>query len=105
MDTVYDDRFHLSRATFFKLMAFSTVWFTVNGFPMLPIGLLFAIRYVGINYESSFLRSLATGRKVVAASIGMALLGLLMRGPGIGFSLSPSDGVSFSLRLPLLAWF
>ncbi|HEX8441817.1 hypothetical protein, partial [Archangium sp.] len=80
MDTVYDDRFHLSRATFYKLVVFSSVWFTVEGFPVLPIGLLFAIRYVGINYESSFLHSLVTGRKVVAASIGMALLGLLMRG-------------------------
>ncbi|QRN94417.1 hypothetical protein JRI60_35530 [Archangium violaceum] len=105
MDTVHDDRFHLSRATFYKLMAFSTVWFTVDGFPVLPIGLLFAIRYVGINYETSFLHSLVTGRKVVAASIGMAILGLLMRGPSFGFSLSASGGGLFSLRLPLLAWF
>lgn len=101
MDTVYDDRFHLSRSTFYKLLAFSTVWFTIDGFPVLPIGLLFAIRYVGTNYESTFLHSLVTGRKVVAASLGMALLGLLARGPSFGFGISHYAGAMFSIRLPL----
>lgn len=105
MDTVYDDSFHMSRATFYKLLAFSTFWFTVDGFTVLPIGLLFAIRYVGINYETTFLHSLVTGRKVVAASIGMAILGLLMRGPSFGFSIASSGGAFFGVRLPLLAWF
>lgn len=101
MDTVYDDRFHLSRSTFYKLLAFSTFWFTINGFPVLPVGLLFAVRYVGSNYESTFLHSLVTGRKVVAASLGMALLGLLARGPGLDLAILPSGGLFFSTRLPL----
>lgn len=94
----YDDRFHLSRKRFYQLLALSTLWFTVNETPLLPIGLLFALRFVGANYETTFFHSLRTGRKVALTCLGLALFSLLLFGPHAGFSVGPG-GVSFQLTL------
>ncbi|WXH26219.1 hypothetical protein WA016_00127 [Myxococcus stipitatus] len=100
MDTTaeYDDRFHLSRKRFYQLLALSTLWFTVNDTPLLPVGFFFALRYVGVNYETTFFHSLRTGRKVALACLGMALFSLFILGPHGGFDVE-DGGVSFHLSL------
>ncbi|WP_141329658.1 hypothetical protein [Myxococcus sp. AB025B] len=96
--TEYDDRFHLSRKRYFQLLALSSLWFTVNDTPLLPVGFFFALRFVGANYETTFFHSLRTGRKVVLACLGVALFSVLAFGPHAGFSIG-DGGVSFQLTL------
>ncbi|MCE9673888.1 hypothetical protein LY474_39445 [Myxococcus stipitatus] len=94
----YDDRFHLSRKRFVMLLALSSLWFTVDGTPLLPVGLVFALRYVGSNYETTFLRSLVTGWRVVLACVGVALCSLYLSGPAFGFGVG-REGVRLHLSL------
>ncbi|GEN09417.1 hypothetical protein SAMN05443572_10968 [Myxococcus fulvus] len=96
--TEYDDRFHLSRKRYLQLLALSSLWFTVNDTPLLPVGFFFALRFVGANYETTFFHSLRTGHKVVFACLGVALFSLLVFGPHTGFSIG-AGGVSFQLTL------
>lgn len=96
---VHEDRFEIPRRTYHALLAASVCWFSLEGLPLLPIGLLLTIRYVGRNFDLYFLRSIWTGWRVIGASLFVALLGLPL-GPMLDFSTIPHFG--FALRLPPL---
>ncbi len=91
--------FEIPRRVFGWLLAASITWLFIDVLPI-PVGLLFAIRYVGRNYETTFLRSLVSGWRVVAACVGMAALGLVF-GPKLIIGNNPAGAFGIWLVIGL----
>jgi hypothetical protein len=75
MDAQLDlsDEFKPSQTAVATLLVLSASWIAVDGMPLVPIGLLATLRYVGRNYETTCFASWRKGWRLLAHSAAVSV--------------------------------
>lgn len=103
--THLEDEFVLSRNAFILMVVASAfLWVSFNGVPLLPLGLLSSIRYIGKSYETTFFASLRKGQKPLYACLGAAAVAFFLVGASIDLY-DHGGAFGFQVSLNMLRFF
>ncbi|MBX5480671.1 MAG: hypothetical protein IRZ16_02305 [Myxococcaceae bacterium] len=98
-----DDTFHPSEVEIWLLMILSVCWIGFFDRPVIPIGLIATLYYVGRNFETTVLASWRKGWRIVLGSVGITLVSWFAASASLNISDS-YGGLRIGLLFQLARW-